>query len=335
MQQNGLLAKGVRGFLWLLSLGFACAVFLRKKFLKKRYRPSITTISIGNLVAGGTGKTPFCIYLAQKLVKQKSVAIVLRGYKAEVEKMAIPILVDADSLSQVVGDEALIIARHVPEAKVIACHDKVQGVKMAERLGAECVLVDDGMQHIKLERDVEIVMLDNENPFGYEHMLPRGLLREPISALKRADLLVVTSRNGSPVSQKLTERLAKESSAPQMHLSYRVDGFYGLDDKPKQAGGKVGLFCAIAKPEQFTMLVRSLKFEVVHEAFFADHDGVTAAQLEKMAILAKSKGAQALLCTEKDRVKLKAGLNLALPIYWLKIGVKSIQDGLLEPFLSI
>lgn len=335
MQQKGLLAKGVRGLLWLLSLGFAFAVFFRKKLLKSCYRPSISTISIGNLVAGGTGKTPFCIYLAQKLVKKKSVAIVLRGYKAEVEKMAIPILVDANSLSQVVGDEALIIARHVPEAKVIACHDKVQGVKMAERLGAECVLVDDGMQHIKLARDVEIVMLDNENPFGYEYMLPRGLLREPISALKRADLLIVTSRNGRPVDQKLTERLTKESNAPQMHLAYRFDGFYSLDDTLKVVGSKVGLFCAIAKPEQFALLVRSLNFEVVHEAFFADHDSVTVAQLEKMAILAKSKGAEALLCTEKDRVKLKNSLNLALPIYWLKIGVQSGQEGLLESFLSL
>ncbi|MBS0636135.1 MAG: tetraacyldisaccharide 4'-kinase [Verrucomicrobia bacterium] len=302
-RKKGIVAALLRAVLYLLSILFAVAGFLRRKFHKKGYRPKAFTISVGNIVAGGTGKTPFTIYLAKQL---QSVAIVMRGYKAECEKYDAPYLFTKEAPVAVVGDEACLIARNVPHALIICGKSKAKSAQLADR---DFVIIDDGMQHIALERDVEIVLIDSQNPFGYGYLLPRGLLREPVSALKRADLIVITCRNGVDIDPASEAVIKKHTQAPICKVRYSPVGFFDLQDRPHTfaKGTKVAVACAIAKPEQFLETLAPYGLDIVSAQFFSDHDTID---------LNAPEDATCIICTEKDMVKLEKS---TLPVYWLKV----------------
>jgi tetraacyldisaccharide 4'-kinase len=321
---KGPVSSLLRALLGLLSLAFRAGVAIRKKFLRPSYRPRAFTISVGNIVAGGTGKTPFTIFLAEWLASaQHSTAVLLRGYKALAEKQDEPSLFrGGGAQAEVVGDEACLIGRRVPDALVIAGKNKVKGAALADSREIQVLIVDDGMQHLKLARDLEIVMIDNQNPFGYGHLLPRGLLREPLSALKRADLVVLTCRNGQTPQDAVRSIIQSHTSAPIVTGRYVYEGLFDLNDCPCKTvtGMKVGVFTAIAKPEQFALSIVALGLDVVTKQFAPDHEAFDPRRLQAFANEALSRGAQLLVCTEKDRVKLADNLYFQLPVYWLKIG---------------
>lgn len=329
-RKKGLFATLMRGFLWLFSFAYSLAVFLRAKSVHPKYRPLARTISIGNIVAGGTGKTPFTIYLAEKIAKRKSVAVLLRGYKGQIEKIDKSLIVTKENqYSDQIGDEACLIARSLPEVKVIVGKNKCQSALLADQSETSVILIDDGMQHIALARDVEIVLLDSQNPFGYGYLLPRGLLREPISSLNRANLIVITSRNGACDTTHLKNEIREVCSAPIVTMSYEPCGLFDLDDQAVNVlpGTRLAAFCAIAKPEQFGSTLKGMGFEVISLTAFGDHDKIGPEALQKIAEKARSEGASCLVCTEKDRVKIDASLQpgLSLPIRWLKIRVKILE----------
>jgi tetraacyldisaccharide 4'-kinase len=330
-----------RGLLWLLSLVFSFLVLLRLKLyafgLKKSFRPSAVTISIGNITAGGTGKTPCTILLAQKLCEKfpidGSVAILTRGYKGKFEHTGAR--VEANMMAVDVGDEALLMAKKVPSAAVYVGEDRVQSSQLAEANGAKWLLLDDGMQHLKIKRDCEIVIIDCEEPFGYGYLLPRGLLREPLSSLTRADYIVLNRIERARDITSLESKIRKFSQAPFIKTTMAFDGFYDLLGNKKELlpPTKVGLFCGIGKPEVFASMVASLGFEIVSTHFLSDHEPIDKNALTAFYELCKKQGAYCLLCTEKDAVKLAAS---EIPVYSVNAKLHIIEgkpyfDQILNP----
>lgn len=331
-RKKGSIATILRFLLFLLSLIFGLGIFLRKIFYKTPYRPKAFTISIGNIVAGGTGKTPFAIFLARSL--HSSVAIVMRGYKAKVEKEKESFAFQKDASPAFVGDEACLIAKHVPNAFVICGKSKVASAKLADSMGISTLVIDDGMQHIALARDVEIVMLDSLNPFGYGHLLPRGLLREQVSALNRADLIVLTCRNGIDVAPSVENIIRTHTNAPICKIRYTQTGIFDLYGTQVilDPNTKVSVFCAIAKPDQFVATVATLGLDIVHTAFLADHAPFTQDALSKLAKKAQEAGATCLICTEKDAVKLNRNHLFTLPIYYIQVEVELMTPDVWQTF---
>jgi tetraacyldisaccharide 4'-kinase len=297
--------------------------FLYDKKIFKPTRVSCKVISIGNVVAGGTGKTPFTIYLAQKLIKKRlKVAIVSRGYGVKRKKKEVFILgleEGAYSDSTLMGDEPSLIFSRVPQVKIFVGSDKVLCAKKAAPL-VDVILLDDGFQSRYLYRDLEIVLVDFLHPFANGRVLPRGLLRDLPKSLRRANLIVVTNakEGSSPVFEK---------QIPTISSSSYLSGFKDLvKNKVTFSKGKIGAFCAIANPKKFYEMLRQEKFELVEELSFFDHSSFDIPLLINFSNRAKEKGAKALICTEKDMIKLPKNLNLSLPIYYAELEFKIIED---------
>lgn len=320
----------LRSFLWICSLFFgflvACRRLLYRIGLKKSYRLPGYTISVGNMVAGGTGKTPLTIYLAKQL-SGRQVAVVLRSYKA---KAICPVQLSEVNDPEVVGDEACIIARQVPEVAVWVAKKKGEAAKKAVENGAQVVIIDDGFQHLAIKSDFHIVVIDIENPYGYGYLLPRGTLRESLSGLKRADLVVLNCRQEDPTqAEKIEEKLREYTLAPIVKAVMKVTGIFDLEDAKRELekGQKVALFCGIGKPEQFVKTAEGFGVSVVGMLAVQDHEAVGKDRLVEFANEMRERGASLLLCTEKDRVKLEG--HCSLPVYWVKV-----EMDLLIPFLE-
>ena len=276
-------------------------------------------ISVGNIVVGGTGKTPFTILLVARLKARGMTPVVLsRGY-GRLDSSAAALVVDADTRVQASGDEPLLIARRTG-VPVVVCANRVRGAGVAiDALSADVLVMDDGFQHWRLERDLDIVMLDAAEPFGNGHLMPAGRLRERPDALGRAGLLVVN--HGVAVG----ECSASIPDQPRVDVFVRAHA-------GDLAGVKVGLLAGIARPERFEATIVAAGGEVVHTAFFADHHWITASELAAAERAAAAAGATRLLTTEKDAVRLPAGAVDAVRIDMvIAAGDKALDAALQDP----
>jgi tetraacyldisaccharide 4'-kinase len=299
-----------RPLLRAMSYLYRAGVALRNKaydagMLKAR-DPGLPVISVGNIIAGGTGKTPFVKFLAEELSRTFKVAIVSRGYYSAVEKTGETLQVTRQTDVLTCGDEPFWLARDLPKVQVWVGKNRFDSAKRAQAQGAQLILMDDGMQHRQLKRDFEIVLIDGEDPFGKGFFLPRGLLRDSPARLKKADCIVVI---GS-ATQDLQE-IRQMTDAPII-IAERV-----IDISLK--GKKAAVFCAIGKPQKFLQSVRDAGGEVVASFFKPDHDTFYTQELEKFA---DESSADVLVCTEKDQVKLSSDLKCRLPIMALKSHLK-------------
>lgn len=343
-KKKGPLFSFVRALLFLFSLLFSALVFIRKKLyhlrLKKSSRVQSITVSIGNLTTGGTGKTPFTIFLAEKLSQKMQTAILLRGYKSHAENAVEPVVLHPGQKCnfQEVGDEASLICRNSPHTYVYVNKNRIKSAKLAESQGAKCLLLDDGMQHLAIQRDFEVVILDAKNPFGYGYLLPRGLLREPISSLERADLIVLNRVDRLQDTFPLEEVIQSYSRAPIIKTTVVFEGIFDADGK-KQAfsQAQVALFCGIGNPTAFYELVQRNGFEVVEALYLQDHEPLDAQRLVDFSCHMQKCGAKALLCTEKDMVKVarQDRERLTLPLYYVGVQLKIVAgERLFEKFTT-
>lgn len=287
-------------------------------------RAELPVISVGNLTLGGTGKTPLVAWLAEHLCSQGlRPAIVSRGYRGRsgrgpllVSRGNEPLCGPAES-----GDEPYLLGRSVPGAIVIAGADRVAGAGCAAREGADAILLDDGFQHRRLARDLDIVLLDATNPFGNHHVLPLGPLREPLSGLGRAGLILIT-RAGSGESFPGIQRIVRRhnQSAPVVTAGHEVTGFVDPEGRPARAPERAVAFCGIANPERFRSDLESAAVEVVGLRAYRDHHPFTTDELEKLARLSAKRRA-ALVTTEKDLVRVRPRLPRAwtAPLVALRI----------------
>jgi tetraacyldisaccharide 4'-kinase len=255
-------------------------------------------ISVGNLTAGGTGKTPAVAWLARRLLAQgRSVAVVARGYGAR----------DGEP-----NEEQLLLREEAPGILLASRKDRDAAALAALDRGADCLILDDGFQRLSLARDLDIVLLDATAPFGGGRCLPAGLLREPLRALRAADLLVLTRADQAEPGSLDALRARLRLLAPETpvavaeHRPHALTGLHGepaaLDDLRRTP---VALLAGLGRPQSFLRTVRDLGAEAAHASFFDDHHAYTPAEIRTVRARAREAGAKLLLTTAKDAVKLR------------------------------
>lgn len=329
-KKKGFFSKILKFFLFLFSFIFKGIVHLRNYaydsgFLSK-YRPPVPLIiSIGNIVAGGTGKTPATLFVASEFCDDFKIAILSRGYRSPAEKSISPIVLSQGSgplhPATYSGDEPYLISENFPKAIVIVGKDRHTASNMAARMGAQMILLDDGMQHRHLARDFEIVLIDSRDPFGQGHFLPRGLLRESVNSLSRADFIILNHVKDEEEFLKLKNDISEYSKAFVAGSQMKVTKFSDLsgNEIPSLKDVKIGLFCAIAKPEKFKETILNEEAIILDEYFIGDHLSFDPLKLEEFANNCRAKGAEMIVCTEKDQVKFPKYLKVSLPIIWVKV----------------
>jgi len=276
-----------------------------------------TVISVGNLTVGGTGKTPMVLAIAERLAEEgKHAAILTRGYRGTASS--------GESGVPQSDEVALLRDRLAGKAKLGVGADRYKNGMVLSKHGLDWFVLDDGFQHRKLARNVDVVLVDAMDPFGGKMVLPAGRLREPLSAMKRADIVVITRSVQTP-APALEAILRRHTNRPIFYASTQlksVSRIPGLDvSLPEQDWRKARFlaFCAIGNPAAFFSDLRAWGLQAVQERSFADHHLYTpseAAELEQAAI---DCGADALLCTEKDVWNLRKVQFAKLPVYCCRI----------------
>lgn len=278
-------------------------------------------ISVGNIVAGGTGKTPLVIYIAKLAVKAGlKTAVVARGYKRR-EKGIIE--VGDNSGWEKVGDEPLEVFRAVPGIRVYVSKSKTEAARQAAADGAEIIIVDDGFQHRKLARDIDIVCLDSKKPFGPGWLLPSGRLREPKFALRRADALIFTSFEKD---NSIIDNMIKPSENKIFYSNSKIAHFNKLDGGSVIECDVVGqqktiAFCGLANPEKFRHSLA--KTGIVPQIFkyYDDHHRYSQFDIEMLTAMVKHEQADCLITTRKDAVKLDSIAFGDVPVYYALIDI--------------
>ena len=282
-ENNGLLAK------ILSPLAGIYAGKTAKRLLETGYKSSIPVICIGNLVAGGAGKTPICIWLAKQLFSQgKKVHFLSNGYGGDFTKAQ---KVDSNDCKKF-GDEAVLLAKTAP---TWVGKDRSETAKLAEAEGAEILIMDDGFQSPTLQKDFSIIVVDGKYGFGNGRVIPAGPLREPIDiGLKRADCVIVIGEE-----QAKLPKFEIPKFAAQLNIYY--DPFLQNED--------VVAFCAIARPQKFYDSLTEKGLKIVAKISFADHYLYSEQDLKN--ILQRATDLQAVaITTEKDYVKIPKQLHL-------------------------
>lgn len=298
----------------------------RSGFLKSE-SVGAPVLSVGNLTAGGTGKTPLVEWAARALAREGlRVCVLTRGYGRADESRRVVASDGARLLSEVAecGDEPRLLAERLLGAASVVCdRDRVKAALWArEVFGAEVFVLDDGFQHLRLARDLDIVTLDATEPWGGGHLLPRGRLREPVSGLERADCVVITRAELAADIEGLRAEVVRVSGGCAEVFTSRVrtvrlrplSGSGAPVAELKLESAAVGAFCAVGNPGAFFEHLRRDGFELSYTRAFKDHHAYTKADAESVSRQASERGARALLTTAKDAVKLR-GFEFALPCY--------------------
>ena len=327
--------------------------WLYRKGYKKRYWPGCYVISVGNITVGGTGKTPVVAALATALSKGgRKVAIVSRGYKSHSPSLRFrlkhkefsnktKVVCDGRELllsPRIAGDEPYMLAKDLKNVVVITDPDRVRGARYAMReFGVDTIILDDGMQHLRLRRQKDVVLIDANCPFGYGRILPAGLLREPIEGLHRADHILITKARDLTEEKKeeLKEEIRKYNKRADILVSYyepselisvHTESRFPLtlmQDLP------IMVVTGIAQPEGFVKILEAQGAKVVCKRFFPDHHRFRRFEIEEIYETAKQFEVKAILVTEKDAVRFskRAGLEQdPPPVYYLKVALK-ISEG--------
>jgi tetraacyldisaccharide 4'-kinase len=329
-REHGVLADLLRAAAAAASWPFAGISSLRRRLYLRgkleRKRAPLPVISVGNLVVGGAGKTPFSSYLLKGLARQgRQVAVIARGYRS--------------GKSDAVNDELVMLGRQVPDALTLATPNRLAGCRKAAELGAEVAVLDDGFQHIPLLRDLDILLLDATRPFGNGRLLPRGTLREPPECARRADLAVLTRvdlASRAQVGELRTWLGRLKRDMPVAECCFRpatmkaITGAGGPEAPPLEpealAGRRIGAFAGLADPRSFGRLLRALGAVVVYSRRFRDHHRYTGQNLAEVGAEARAAGAELLVTTEKDAVKLGRLSPPEVPLYCLPIEVE-LREG--------
>ncbi len=311
--------------LYSLSLGYRALIasrnFLYDAKILRSYKSPLPVISVGNLVAGGTGKTPFVQKLAQELSqKPGEVAIVTRGYRSESESQGCVASLGEGPLASasLCGDEPYWLALHT-KASIWTGKNRKGSLQKALESKAHIAILEDGFQHRKVQRDVDIVLLSAKDLFGKGYFLPRGYLRESPKSLKRADYIVVAQLDAGFCKKELLEKIRSFSKAPVIGFSSQ------FELKSSVKGKKVGAFCGLAKPESFYTAL-SEQAEIVKTLTLPDHGTPSFEALTQFALECQKLGAEHLICTEKDHVKLLNVRSLPLPIEVLKMRLTCVWN---------
>jgi len=343
----------LRLLLWPVSVLFGWVVRLRaglyRKGVLRRWRLQGVVLSVGNLTVGGTAKTPMVLWLAERLAAEgKRVGILTRGYSGFLARRTRN--VPAAQLyyhnpEHVRGDEVCLILRRLQRRQPSLDRPMV-GVgpnryakgRELERHGVEWFILDDGFQHLRLARDVDIVLIDATDPFGSGHLLPAGRLREPKSALGRADLILITRSDHAPAVETVIRR---HSAASIFYAETELDGIFVCmgnipgDTQADWREKKLFAFCGIGNPAAFFADLRRWGLHIVGQAAYRDHHRYSRKDAQKLERQAQAAGADALICTEKDLCNLLRASFQALPVLYCGISLRIPDaDGFSQALLA-
>jgi tetraacyldisaccharide 4'-kinase len=326
-QRKDPLAWLARGVLRGASLPYGIAVRHRNRRYETKAREIIAcgvpVISVGNITTGGTGKTPIVCMLAHWLRERGvRVAIVSRGYGRG----------EADS-----NDEALELHARLPDVPHVQDPDRVEAARIAvEELEAQVILMDDGFQHRRLHRDLNIVVIDATCPFGYGYLLPRGLLREPIRNLNRADLAILTRCDAVNENELANIEQVIRSAKPGLPIERSVHAASGLLEYPDVRqpihglrGEKVCVISAIGNPAAFEQTVSDLGATIIGSRRLPDHDPYSPQTVEDLRQWIQSMGSEIkrVICTHKDLVKLRTDRLGGVPLAAITIELQFVSSG--------
>ncbi|MCA1809974.1 MAG: tetraacyldisaccharide 4'-kinase [Kiritimatiellia bacterium] len=354
-RSRGRFAGAVRLLLKHLSriYGFAISLwnFLYVKGVLRHHTLGCQVISIGNLTVGGTGKTPIVEIFARALQKEgRRVAILSRGYKKvehgfwkkKLDKLTgrearrpPRVVSDGSALlldSSMSGDEPYMLASNLPDVAVLVDKDRVKSGRYAiDKLKCDTLILDDGFQYRALKHRVEIVLVDSTNPFGNGHVLPRGLLREPIKHIKRADFIFITKAS-DPDQSALTEQLRRLNPRAEIsvctHRPLYLQNIYDAGEKHQLewlAGRRLVTVAGIAIPEGFENEIRRLSGNLVYTKRFADHHRYSQQEIIDLINKARGREAEAIITTEKDAVRFPKIERQDVPIYFLRVEIELLS----------
>lgn len=364
---TGFAAPILKFILFLASLLYALGIniifALRKNGILSAAHLGGKVISVGNLTLGGTGKTPLVELAARCLIERgKKVAILTRGYKIpSKEKNAAPNI--KPLLFEEIGDEPALLGIKLPQATILVGPDRIKNGRVAiSRYGADVLLLDDGFQHWRLSRDMDIVLIDALNPFGNGRLLPRGILREPASGLIRAAVVVITKVNAVTAQQIETLKSAIKRLNPEalivtsFHKPVNLVEFANSERLPEPSaatpefppdwarGKEFVSVCAVADPDYFLKTLNSLGAIIKASLNFRDHHPYSFKDLRLICEKCRQSGADKIITTEKDMIKLKPLIernrlpltNLKLEFLALGIRLELIenQDKFIERLMS-
>ncbi|MCO6511819.1 MAG: tetraacyldisaccharide 4'-kinase [Aridibacter famidurans] len=292
----------------------------------RSYKVGVPVISVGNITVGGTGKTPLVSYIASLLAESgERPAIVSRGYKRENENSLV-VVSDGEKIIEdpsVTGDEPLELALELKGLASVVCDaDRVRGsVYAIERLAASAIVLDDAFQHRRIRRDLDIVVLDAGAPFGGGRTVPGGRLRENLHNLARADAIVITRPDDSEDLEGLRSELrALNGNAPVFvcrSLIQNIEPAAASEDRRAAPDAKYYVFCAIGNPGSFLAQLERDGIVIAGSRSFPDHHVFTQDEIDEIEDQARAAGADALLTTGKDAVKL-VDKRFGIPCFKLK-----------------
>jgi tetraacyldisaccharide 4'-kinase len=301
-------------FALLYGLVVRCRTWLYAKGWLKQKRLDATVISIGNLTTGGTGKTPMVIWLAEKfLAEGRRVGILSRGYRG------------AGGTS----DEIEVMKQRLRGRVLfgVGTDRYLEGCRL-QKEGIDIFLLDDGFQHRRLARDYDIVLIDSTRPLREEALLPAGSLREPVSAVNRADLVIFTRTNHAPGAVWAMQHLPNFPVFPartKLVGFRRVGGDKEAGLSVDQVSGPFFAFCGVGNPESFFNDLAEWRIPTVGQTTFGDHHRYTSGDVSKIHGLAVRVGAKAFVTTEKDEQNF-GGLSFTYPVYVAVITLE-VPDG--------
>jgi tetraacyldisaccharide 4'-kinase len=358
-QRKGPGAVVFRFFLGIAAIGYSIVIrfrnFLYNKGYFKKHQVNAVVISIGNITVGGTGKTPLVIWMCKQIQNFKSqitdynCAVLTRGYKSQTQQQTSRI------------DEVAILTESCPEAEVIVNPDRVAGaIEAIDKFGAQVLILDDGFQHRRLARNLDILAIDATQPFGYERIFPAGLLREPVASLKRADAVIITRCDliagnelkriedklvsvnpdiiiarsiHAPTDVIYLEPLVIPAEAGIQKSNEKIDSCLRRNDSAELLKGqKIFAFCGIGNPEAFLGTIRNVGAQLVGSKVYNDHYHYTGDCINDIYKQGENLKADLILTTKKDWTKIISDFRsqisdyeLSLPFAYLEIEIKFLS----------
>lgn len=294
----------------LYEFGVRLRIRFYERGVLKSHRLETPVISVGNLTVGGTGKTPCTAALAQMLRDAGlDVAILSRGYKrASAGRVEVSNIREILAEPEEAGDEPYLLARACPGVRVIADRDRYAAGRWIEQRARPSVfLLDDGFQHLRLRRNIDLLLIDGRDDLSKAEMVPFGRLREPLTGLRRASAVIVTRSDPSMDRthlEKTIRRYAK-SGIPIYYSDSRISSLFDLKagsrlSSDAMAGKRIAAFAGVARPERFFDDLEGLNVEIALRRVFNDHHRYTSEELLEIAGAARLAGAEAMITTEKD-----------------------------------
>ncbi|MDP1853340.1 MAG: tetraacyldisaccharide 4'-kinase [Candidatus Omnitrophota bacterium] len=327
-EKKGVVAGLLKAFLSFLSFIYIFCLALAKKGyglgILYSCRLNCKVISVGNITLGGTGKTPFVRMLAKYLTADgHKVAILIRGYKRKMRNAECGM-----RNAEIMGDEGYYLAKDTGLPVLVGANRVQTGREACEKYHPDIVILDDGFQHWRLSRDLDVVLINALNPFGNNKVIPRGILREPFRSLKRADIFVLTKTDLAPDTQGLKNKLSLINPGALIVEAVHkpvclVDSKGNSLELVNLRNKEVCIFSAIADPVSFAQILLGLGAKIKHKYEFSDHHNYTKGDLSTILNECKVLGVTTLITTEKDSVKLES-LVSGLPIEILALRIELV-----------